>query len=523
MSIKDVEILNCVSLGYLEEFGKSEHGKKVKELLYDKEYVTPSDRTIYWNYKINGEYVFRKHLADWRLMYTSDFNRVCKEYLLIDKEVPNGFRATIWRKDNTTILAFTGTNDIDDMLDDIDLAYNDNFNDQLSAAFMLFKYTEKYFLKEGDTLILAGHSLGGALAQFVYGCIPKHSINIKLATFNGLGIGVHKGDYVIDKPMFSKMINRYLIDVPDRSYIVNEMWEYMFGGYYMDVHPIEDKAKTIEFIITRLRISFADNNLESGYLKVFSFFKLKFSKVAKEDKYQANIPLNHIKYISNMIYYMCYTSYLFHKYHMNAFYNTNGSNYYFSEDWVPSLQTSLGVRYCLDKGAVGFDIADDSKTRIIKSTISKVGFKRHGIGLFIMYVDIYGDIKRNGIMNLAFLGNMYKELVYSWLDRERVIGREHTYELLKSEDGRNVLFVDRKAMDLANRIESDVTSKREMAFLEKKFTLGIEYLRSALKYQIGIKENEKKEIWIGIPDNFSYAEIDCKRLPLVLVEYEGRK
>ena len=521
--ISDVEILNCVSLGYLEEFGKSEHGKTVPELMYDKPYVTPTERSIYWNYKLNGEYIYRDKLKDWRLVYTSDFNRICNEYLLLDEKVDNGFRATIWRRDNYVVLAFTGTNDLDDMIDDIDLAYNNNFNDQLSAAFMLYKYTEKYFLNDGDTLYIAGHSLGGALAQFVYGCIPKHSRYIRLATFNGLGIGVHKGDYVIDKPLFVKMISRYLIDVPERSYIVSEMWDYMFGGYYLEKHPIEDKEKTIDFIITRLRISFADNNLQSGFLKVFSFFKLKFSKVAKDDKYTAKIPLDHIKYVSNMIYYMCYTSYLFNKYHMNAFYNTNGSNFYFSEDWVPNLQTSLGVRYCLDKGDIGFDIADDSKTRIIKSTITKVGFKRHSVGLFIMYLDIHGDLKKNGSMNAAFIYNMYKELVYSWLERERVIGREHTYDMLRSEDGRNILFVDRVTLEHASNIDTDILTKKDITFLEKRFTLGAEYKRSLFKNSIKIEENEKNEVWVGACDNFSYMEVSAERLPLVLVEYKGRK
>lgn len=521
--ITDVEILNCVSLGYLEEFGKSEQGKTIPQLLSDKAVVTPSDRSIYWNYKLDGKYIYRQLLEDWTLVYTSNFTRICKEYLLIDEDIKNGFRATVWRKGKYVVLAYTGTNDVDDMLDDVDLAYHHNFNDQLSAAFMLFKYTEKYFMKEDDILYIAGHSLGGALAQFVYACTGATNKRIKLATFNGLGIGIHKGDYVIDKPGFYKNMRRYLGEVPDKDFILDEMWNYMYDGYYKDVHPIEDKDKSIEYIITRLRIGFADNNLETGYLKVFSFFKLKFTKVSKEDKYNVKIPLSHIKYVSNMIYYMCYTSYLFHKYHMNAFYNTNAINYYFSEDWVPSLQTSLGVRYCLDKGSIGFDVADDSKIRIIKTTINKVGFKRHGIGLFLMYVDIYGNIKRNGAMSLQFIRNMYKELIYTWLDRERVIGREHTYELLKSEDGRNILFVDRKSIELAANIEKDTTNNRDLSFLEKRFVLGPEYKRSILATSVGIEENEKKEVWVGTPDNFSYAEVDCSRLPLVLIEYEGRK
>ena len=66
--ISDVEILNCVSLGYLEEFGKSEHGKTVPELMYNKPFVTPTQRSIYWNYKLNGEYIYRDKLKDWKLL-----------------------------------------------------------------------------------------------------------------------------------------------------------------------------------------------------------------------------------------------------------------------------------------------------------------------------------------------------------------------------------------------------------------------------------------------------------------------
>nr|DAR75053.1 MAG TPA: Extracellular lipase [Caudoviricetes sp.] len=520
--ITDVELLNCVSLGYLEEFGKSEHGKTLPELLSDKEYVTPTERSIYWNYKLNGEYIYRKHLKDWKLLYTSDFNRVCKEYLLLNEKIDNGFRATIWRKGNNLVLAYTGTNDIDDMLDDIDLAYNNNFNDQLSAAFMLFKYTEKYFLKEDDTLYICGHSLGGALAQFVYACTSYNNKRIKLVTYNGLGIGVHKGDYIIDKPSFTKTIQRYLSEVPDRDFIIDEMWNYMYEGHYKDTHPIEDKDKSIEYILTRLRLSFADSNIEFGFMKMVSFFRLKFKKVSKDEKYDAKVPIDHVKYVCNMIYYMCYTSYLFHKHHMSAFYSTNGSNYYFSEDWVPRLQTSLGVRYCLDKGDISFDVADDSKTRIIKATIKNVGFKRHSVGLFIMYVDVFGNIKKNGIMNLYMLSNMYKELIYSWFEKERILGREHTYMLLRSEDGRNILYVDKKTMELANSIERDVVNKAAVGLMDKLFTLGVEYKESIFKCKLDIKENDKGEVWVGYPDNFSYMEVDSKRLPLVLMEFKGR-
>lgn len=513
--IKDVEILNACSLGYIEAFGKSEHGMTVEELCGDKDQVNPTERTIYWNYKLKGEYPYRKYLKDWVLVYTSDYNRIAREYLKLDYEIEGGFRATVWKKDKNVIIAYTGTNDTSDMIDDLEIAYQDDYNNQLSAAYMLYLYVKKYYAEEKDTIYLVGHSLGGALAQFVYcSSYTKENHYLKMVTFNGLGIGTHKGDYVISKSKFKSAIKRYLTEVPERDYIMNEMWDFMYEGYAYEKHPIEDKDKSIDFILNRLRIACSENKLQFGFLKVIGFFKFGIKKTEnKEDKYNTKIPLDYVKYIANMIYYMCLTSYNFQKYYFDAFYSTSGTNYYLQEDWVPSLQTKSGINICLDMGTAKFDVVDDSKFRVIKATINKVGFKRHSVGIFIMYLDESGNLI-NGNMNKNMVSNMYKELVYSWMEKERNMGREHTYDMSVLSDGRVELYVDREMLNQVEHIELNTINKINV--IDRKFTLAEEYKRSIYKVTLGFKYNELGEIEIGVVDNFSYLEVDTKKKPLIL-------
>ena len=77
-------------------------------------------------------------------------------------------------------------------------------------------------------------------------------------------------------------------------------------------------------------------------------------------------------------------------------------------------------------------------------------------------------------------------------------------------------------MELANSIERDAVNKAAVGLMDKLFTLGVEYKESIFKCKLDIKENDKGEVWVGYPDNFSYMEVDSKRLPLVLMEFKGR-
>ena len=512
--IKDVEFLNACSLGYIEAFGKSEHGLTVEELCGDKEQVTPTERTIYWNYKLKGEYIYREYLKDWKLIYTSDYNRIAKEYLKLDYEIDSGFRATVWKKDKNIIIAYTGTNDTADMIDDLEIAYKNDYNDQLAAAYMLYLYVKKHFTEEKDTIYLVGHSLGGALAQFVYcSSYTKYDHYLKMVTFNGLGIGTHKGDYVVSKSKFKSVMRKYLTQVAERDYIIDDMWKYMYDGYLQESHPIENKDESIDFILNRLRIACSESKFQFGFLKVLGFFKFGIRKTNKEDKYDIKVPIDYVKYIANMIYYMCLTSYRFQKYYFDAFYSTSGTNYYLQDDWVPSLQTKSGVNICLDMGTCKFDTVDDSKLRVIKATLNKVGFKRHSVGIFIMYLDENGSFI-HGQMNRNMISNMYKELVYSWMEKERNLGREHSYDMNILSDGRVELYVDKETLNNIENIELNTINK--ITIIDKKFTLAEEYKRSIYKVNMGFKYNEFGEFEIGVVDNFSYLEVDTKKKPLIL-------
>lgn len=111
---------------------------------------------------------------------------------------PSSFFGAAYCSGRTGVVAFRGSKEPSDWMDaDIDIALGRMPIDQLGDAFDFFNEAKAALKGHGcDRLLVTGHSLGGALTQFVAG----HSTSFTTVgvTFNAPGVAQLKGMVRID-------------------------------------------------------------------------------------------------------------------------------------------------------------------------------------------------------------------------------------------------------------------------------------------------------------------------------------
>jgi hypothetical protein len=181
------------------------------------------------------------------------------------KDKDTGFAALSYVKDGEPYIAFRGTDDLKDVLDDIQLPGNEQFEkNKNKIASMIDRISSK---TGGKKVSLTGHSLGGALAQIVATELPDQVKSV--TTFNAPGISanrakkfkeanldskikvkhyVKEGDIVTqfggEKMLEGKVAYKYDISSQNvlnrhRDFITDEN-----SGFFIDEHPNWLKDKT---------------------------------------------------------------------------------------------------------------------------------------------------------------------------------------------------------------------------------------------------------------------------------------
>ena len=169
------------------------------------------DKRLFMKYSENKEelkipkYKYEKELSGWEFLYGADHEKI---YETMKKERVNesGFNGSAFKKEKKIIICYRGAEEPlgNDSSDIKKLAIYDTHSPQLSAAILFYNHIKELY-GEGYEIHLTGHSIGGALAQYV--CIStggKH----KTRTFNGLGIGLHSSIFKVQYIPYSSYIVR---------------------------------------------------------------------------------------------------------------------------------------------------------------------------------------------------------------------------------------------------------------------------------------------------------------------------
>jgi len=119
----------------------------------------------------------------------------------------DGFNAVLYQDyiagEDQYILSFAGTDDVDDILDDI-LQGLGEFTDQYDAALEIGDKLKDVDLLNDGNLMLTGHSLGGGLASTAYTTSGVHA-----QTFNSAGLHLDTLKWPNGQERFGGSIGRY--------------------------------------------------------------------------------------------------------------------------------------------------------------------------------------------------------------------------------------------------------------------------------------------------------------------------
>lgn len=145
------------------------------------------------------------------------------------------FACSAYRKNNSIIISFRGTNDFEDMCADVTFLFE-------GTPPISTKYARKYYdaVKNdnpGCEFIFTGHSLGGAYAQILCAELIKEGThNIKnVITFNAPGIGylLQEKEQELEQ-VFKKLISNYVI----MNDYVGNFREHLGDTYYFQPYPL---------------------------------------------------------------------------------------------------------------------------------------------------------------------------------------------------------------------------------------------------------------------------------------------
>ena len=150
---------------------------------------------------------YEKELSGWEFLYGADHEKI---YETMKKETisESGFNGSAFKKEakKKIIICYRGTDEFlgNDFIDNNKLAIFDTHSPQLAAAILFYNHIKELY-GEGYEIHLTGHSLGGALAQYV--CISTGGEH-KTRTFNGVGIGIHSSIFKVQYIPYSSYIVR---------------------------------------------------------------------------------------------------------------------------------------------------------------------------------------------------------------------------------------------------------------------------------------------------------------------------
>ncbi len=366
----------------------------------------------------------------WEFLYFADHQKIYKDYLGIESRYSSGMQAAAFKKGNDIVIAYRGTepSEVEDLLTDAEIGFFNRHSPHLTAAVLFYEYILKEY-GSNSTIHITGHSLGGALAQYV-ACYAegKH----KTVTWNGLGIGVHKHSL---KKGISGKINDIMQAIEINKMKSAEEIQNKYLNSEGEIDPILDLSN-MKNIINDIAGIIIKNTHEyynnQGKTEVVSFeigdnWKGSFSMGSSHDSsYSYKLTDSEVKNIEASaevsayeIYWLLKTTQKFAKSYSKLENSDTIRNYFNTKDWTAMIQTRLGICInVLQEDIKYIDETDDSKMRVIRKTVKQIGFDYHSVNDFLLYMDDNGNMCP-GKVNDNFVRNAAKD----YFNKTREIGK----------------------------------------------------------------------------------------------------
>lgn len=487
--ISDVTYLNFAALAY-NNWSGIPIGTDLKDAVFDMrkkntKKLNADTRHLYMVYSECEKYetpLWDKHFDGWKFLYAANRTKLARDMFGFDL-ADNGFYAVAFvnEETNNMIISFRGTNDLKDTATDAWLGFFDNYSTQLTCVYWFVKHCYKVMLEKPDLfgfvlpfVHFTGHSLGGALAEYA------HIINAKMGTqsvtWNGLGMGARfrrklasdtmQLDAIMDILTLLKVPNTMIVADRVINYAKSKLANYSIGLDISDKSIDDTIREEVKNILISECSHFNKTLIETVWRKDSRFFKnLRYEfgfmpSMKREDREREVQEVimkdageimgeQYFKYVVEEI-----TAVLLGltRYTQNWLKNgyeeySNGlvtelRNYIFKGDWTSIIHKRCGLTVDVTSSDTPCRenteslVNNDDKLRVLKETIKNFGFKKHGIGNFVMYLDDDGNICQdrirrnillNVVKNITSLDAPYLSKTLTKVgDRECVINQTHT-------------------------------------------------------------------------------------------------
>ena len=449
--ISDVTYLNFAALAY-NNWSGIPCGTDLKDAVFDirkknTKKLNTDTRHLYMVYSECEKYetpLWDKHFDGWKFLYAANRTKLGRDMFGFDLS-DNGFYAVAFVNENTNdvIISFRGTDSIKDMTTDVWLGFFDNYSTQLTCVTWFEKYcrqilttTDKFPTVLIPTIHFTGHSLGGALAEYAH--ITRGEIGSHSVTWNGLGIGARLrrklDNSLVQIGAITDILS--LLRVPNcvtvAERLVSLMKDKITNSISFDIchqeNYTEDSIREEVKKVLMSECSHFDKNLINVVWKKNSkFFKnLKYEfgfmpsmkREEREKEIQDVIMKDageimgeqYFKYVVEEIVAVITGLKTFNENWVSKGYEEDVSglttelrNFIFKDDWTSIIHKRCGITVDVTSNTDPYresndDILDnDGKLRVLKETLDNFGFRKHGIGNFIMYLDDDGNISQNNI------------------------------------------------------------------------------------------------------------------------------
>lgn len=443
--IADVVYLNFASLAY-NNWSGIPCGTDLKDAVFDirkknTKKLNGDTRHLYMVYSEDEKYeapLWDEHFNGWRFLYAANRCKLAKDMFGFDL-ADNGFYAVAFinEETNNMIISFRGTDSLEDMTTDAWMGFFDKYSTQLTCVSWFVDYCKKLIL-EGPIdfgpvvpfIHFTGHSLGGGLAEYAH--ITECKMGVRSVTWNGLGMGARLRRKLDSSVMQMDAITDVLalLKVPNCAMVADRVISYIkpkLAGFMSGLDTEESLADSIREEVKNVLLNecthFNKDLVNVVWRKDSRLFKnLRYEfgflpSMKREDREkeiqdiimkdaEEVIGEHYFKYVVEEIiaviigltkFSMNWDSKGYEE-HISGLV-TELNNFIFSDDWTSIIHKRCGLTKEVDRSndwhrEPNEDMTkDDGKMRVLKETLDNFGFKKHGLGNFIMFMNDDGMIE----------------------------------------------------------------------------------------------------------------------------------
>ena len=446
---------------------------------------------------------YEKELSGWEFLYAADHNKIYKDYLGMESERESGFQASAFKKEQEIMICYRGTDNTDfggqDMTDNRRLAWHDSYSNHLTATVLFYEKIKKDY-GEGCNLHLTGHSLGGALSQFI--CVYSGGIHTT-KTFNGLGIGIHQSIF-----KRADLLDFYDPDVKIERSNGNDSLDRVYLGLkeLLKQHGTMGclgLKQVPDYLDNEIKIISQSKEREEISENQYDNFRLRLKNLLEEYRPKGNAE----KQVEEL-YWMLKAKDNFRIGLEKIFSKTEDNkiiglistevliNYYNKEDAISLIQTRIGkiIDVYEKTQSKNIDVINDGGGRVITENAVIDGVAFHSINDYILFLNEAGNIEP-GKIGTVFLKNLVKTSVLEykkenkdkWQEMFNSKPENKTYETnIKNQIGVQVkIFLDKLE-------ESDKKEEEKLKTEEEKLKKN-KYLQGGKKFDALLLEEYNRE------------------------------